>query len=292
MKKVFWCIWLLWFCIDTCAQGKGGGIYLHDGGSCVGSVVYQNQAQDGFGIAGGNARVINTTVIANEKLKVDTTRVAPGYIYCLNGEIVDTVTYESDGRQDAIGIVYWVRGDINAVYPKGAAIALQEFQGSWGAVNVLNISGQYELEDWGGVAFLKDTACYGNTLKMEQEYTDRGYREFEAGHICYGYRAEKQVEGIPRWCLPTYLYLRRIFNQISALDASLRFLKRVHPGLDIDMLGGKSRTAAWYWSSNDGLAGEHNSGCVVNFVTGAYGRFGSTEAEKTTRNNVRPIFVY
>lgn len=292
MRRIFLNILLLCLYINGTAQGKGGGIYLHDNGNCIGSVVYRNQAQDGFGIAGGNARVINTTVIANEKLKMDTTRVSPGYIYCANGDIVDTVAYEKDSRQDAVGIVYWVRGDVNAIYPKGAAVALQEFQGSWGADNILDISAQYEMEDWKAVAFLKDTACYGNTRKMEKEYTDNRYLAFEAGHICYTYRAAKQVGKTPHWCLPTYLYLRRIFSRQTALDASLRFLKRVHPALNIDLFGGKAGASAWYWSANDGLSGERNNGCVVNFVTGAFGKFGSMEARKTTRNNVRPIFIY
>lgn len=288
---VCWILFLSGIC-EVYAQGKGGGIYLHNDAKCIGSVIYYNQAEDGFGVAGGNAAVVNTTVIGNIKIVQDTSRISPGYIYCADGEIVDTVAYRQEGRTNAIGIVFWVRGDVNATYPKGAVVALQEKNNlSWGSPNILNINGQYEGEEWYGVSFLKDTACYGNTLKIEEKYKE-GYNTFEAGHYCYTYTAPGQEAGNPHWCMPVYLYLRRIFSALPAIEASLDFLQRCHPDWKIDAISGKDSYNAWYWSSNDGASGEKDQVCVVNFVTGAMGQKGSLEAAKNGKNNVRPVFVY
>ena len=58
------------------AQGQGGGIYIDDNGSCIGSVIYGNQAQDGFGVAGGDGILLNTTITGNEELKQNTKSVS------------------------------------------------------------------------------------------------------------------------------------------------------------------------------------------------------------------------
>lgn len=289
-----WICWALFFCgiCEGFAQGLGGGVYLRTNAKCIGSVVYNNQARDGFGVGGEDAFLVNTTVVGNKKIVQDTTRIAPGYIYCADGEIVDTAEYKKRSRTDAIGIVYWIRGDVNAVYPKGAVVALQERGGlRWGNAGVLNIGGQYENEEWASYAYLKDTACYGNTRKMEEQY-NKGNSAFEAGHYCYNYTAFGQEPSNPRWCMPVYLHLRRIFSALPAVDASLKFLKRQHPGGKIDVISGKDKLNAWYWSTNDGLAGEKNNAFAVNFITGEIGENGQIEAEKTTGHYVRPIFIY
>lgn len=289
-----WICWALLFCgiCEGFAQGLGGGVYLRTNAKCIGSVVYDNQAQDGFGVGGGDAFLVNTTVAGNKKIVQDTTRIAPGYIYCADGEIVDTAEYKKRSRTDAIGIVYWIRGDVNAVYPKGAVVALQEQGGKrWGHVDVLHIGEQYLAQEWKAFAYMKDTACYGNTRKMEEKFR-AGYSAFEAGHYCYNYTARGQELSNPRWCMPVYLHLRRIFSALPAVDASLKFLKRQHPGWEIHVISGKAKENAWYWSTNDGLSGEKNSACAVNFITGEIGKNGQIESEKGTGHYVRPIFIY
>lgn len=293
MKKWVSLLLLLWLGTEGYTQGKGGGIYLRNDSKCIGSIVYGNQAQDGFGVGGENAALVNTTIIGNEKILQDTTRITPGYIYCADGEILDTTTYKKEGRTNAIGIVFWVRGDMHAVYPKGAVVALEESVKKWGANDVLIISDQYGGEVWQGYAFLKDTACYGNTFKMEEMYR-KGWTDFEAGHYCYHYKASRQEGNLPQWCMPVYLYVRRIFSTLTAIEASLDFLKRCHPDWKIQKFSRNSESGAWYLSSDDGVSdsGDKNQVSVVNFVTGAMGKHGSIECFKGTSSNVRPVFVY
>lgn len=289
----------LWFSGRGWAQGKGGGIYLKDNASCIGSVVYNNQAEDGFGVGGENATVLNVTVVGNEPIKQDSTRTAPGYIYCANGDIVDTTDYKARTEKDAIGIVFWVRGDWTALDQKGAVVALEEGFYSWGTVDGLEVTAMYQDEEWGAFAYLKDTACYRHTADMEEMY--KTYREFEAGHYCYHFEAEMQQEAgltSPRWCMPTYLYLKRIFGVLPIVEHTLEFLKRVHlqSGKSIRIRSfteGKNRNDCWYWSADDGMTESMSRyAYIVNFMTGSMGAFTETQSEKTSKNYTRPIFIY
>lgn len=286
-------------CAQGWAQGKGGGIYLEDNASCIGSVVYGNQAEDGFGIGGGNATVLNVTVITNEVLKQDTTRTAPGYIYCANGDMVDTITYKKRANKDAIGIVFWVRGDWTVLDHKGAVVALEENECSWGALDGLHVVGDYDGEEWKAFAYLKDTACYKHTRDMEAMY--KAENQFEAGHYCYHFEAEmQQAAGLssPRWCMPTYLYLRRMYSVLSILENTMEFLKRVHAqaGKEIrvqSFVEGKDWKSCFYWSADDGLDSQKNDVYIVNFIKGYTALLGGeAKTAKTAKNYTRPIFIY
>ena len=281
------------------SQGQGGGIYIDDNGSCIGSVIYGNQAKEGFGVAGGNGLLLNSTVISNEELKQDTSKVIPGDIYCANGEIVDTVTYKKRSVKDAIGIVYWVSGDPKAIYPKGAVVALEETQGSWGLSGQFSISAGWET-DRPAYFHLKDTACYGNTQKLYDEAIKSlsNQNAYKAGYYCYTYQAPKQVAENPvKWCLPVYMYLRRLFCALPKVEATLRCLQQVHQGesgFKIDFFSDKQVNYCWYWSSDDGTDGilaDHV--WMVNFVTGSNGEMSSgVSLKEKTGNNIRPMFLY
>lgn len=283
------------------SQGQGGGVYLDDSGSCIGSVIHSNQAQEGFGVAGGDGLLLNSTVINNERLQQDTTKVAPGDIYCANGDIVDTATYKMRTVKDAIGVVYWVSGDPKAIYPKGAVVALDETQGSWGLLGQLNIA-----KDWVGSSayrayfYMKDTACYGNTQKLYDEAIKslNNQNAYKAGFYCYNYQAVRQIPEHPvRWCLPVYMHLRRLFGTLPNVEAALRCLKKVHQsesGFSIDFLSDKQIDYCWYWSCDDGVNGfDVDHVWMVNFITGANGEMASGVTLKTKSDNyIRPVFLY
>lgn len=282
------------------AQGQGGGIYIDDNGSCIGSVIRGNQAQDGFGIAGGDAIVLNSTVVNNDLLQQDTTKVVPGDIYCANGEIVDIVTYKKRSTKDAIGVVFWVSGDPKAIYPKGAVVALNETKGSWGLTGGLKIAEAWPESAVKRYFHLKDTACYGNTQKLYDEAMKslNNQTSYKAGLYCYTYKAAKQVADHPiRWCLPVYRYLRRMFGTLPYVEATLKYLQQEHQGesgFEIELFSDKQIDYCWYWSSDDGLSGivaEHV--WTVNFITGSNGNMERGVSLKTKADNhIRPMFLY
>lgn len=283
--------------IPAFSQGQGGGIYIDDNGSCIGSVIYGNQAQDGFGVAGGNGLLLNATVIGNEELKLNTKSVVPGDIYCANGDIVDTATYKERVTKDAIGIVFWVSGDPKAIYPKGAVVALEEAQGSWGITGGVSIAKEWTHE-LGDLFYLKDTACYGNTRKLYDEAMKSASNQdiYKAGYYSYTYQAVRQTsENEIQWCLPVYLYLRRLFSVLPRVEASLRCVQKEHQGegdFKIDFLSEKDETMCWYWSSDDcGI--NYSNVVIINFITGLNGAMGTVgEALKSKIHYIRPIFLY
>ena len=283
--------------IPAFSQGQGGGIYIDDNGSCIGSVIHGNQAQDGFGVAGGNGLLLNTTVIGNEELKLNTKSVVPGDIYCANGDIVDTATYKERTTKDAIGIVFWVSGDPKAIYPKGAVVALEEAEGSWGMTGGLSIAGGWPEDELKIYFHLKDTACYGNTRKLYDEAMKSASNQaiYKAGYYGYTYQAVRQTsENEIQWCLPVYMHLRRLFGVLPRVESSLKCLQKEHQGegdFKIDFFSGKMETTCWYWSCNDG--GTNNNVWIVNFVTGLNGAMGTVgEALKSKIHYIRPIFLY
>lgn len=282
------------------SQGQGGGVYIDNNGSCIGSVIHKNQAQEGFGVAGGDGLLLNSTVVGNEPLKQDTTKIVPGDIYCANGEIVDATTYKKRATKDAIGIVFWVSGDPKAIYPKGAVVALDETQGSWGLSGGLTISGDWGMSDLRRHFHLKDTACYGNTQKLYNEAmkSQNNKIAYKAGFYCYTYQAVRQIRENPvKWCLPVYKYLRRLFGVLPNVEATLKFLQEEHLGesdFKVDLFSDKPADHSWYWSSDDGLdALLSNYAWTVNFVTGSSGPMNSGETLKTKSDNyIRPMFLY
>lgn len=299
MKYLTLSLFLWWmFPALVFSQGQGGGVYIDDNGSCVGSVIHGNQAQDGFGVAGGEGVLLNTTVIGNEELKQNVKAVVPGDIYCANGDIVDTVAYKKRANKDAIGIVFWVSGDPKAIYPKGAVIALKETQGSWGIAGGFSIAAGWPESEVQSYFYLKDTACYGNTRKLYEEAIKSSNNQtiYRAGFYSYTYQATGQIAEHPvKWCLPVYMYLRRLFGVLPGVESSLRCLLKQHQGesdFNIDLFSDKEEAKCWYWSCDDGGPRNYNV-WMVNFKTGLNGQMGTVGVSlKNMSHNVRPMFLY
>lgn len=301
MKPVIVSLLLLFSAVTLgFTQGQGGGVYMEDNASCIGSVVYENRAVNGFGVAGGDGLLLNATVVGNLKLHQDTTDIVPGNIYCANGDIVDTLAYKKRVKKDAIGVVYWVGGNLNN---EGAVVALQETTGSWGELDGLNIcqdleNGEEVTASGGSLYYMKDTACYGNTKKMyEKAMESSNNRElYRAGYYCYTYQALRQSAGHPvRWCLPVYMHIRRIFGMLPVIESTLNFLKKEHQGesdFSIDFFINKREVNCWYWSSDDYVAGLYEHALMINFKTGANGKGTEANTLKNAKNNIRPIFLY
>ena len=41
-------LWIMFVLSRSAAQGVGGGVWLEDGATCIGSLIYKNQATGGF----------------------------------------------------------------------------------------------------------------------------------------------------------------------------------------------------------------------------------------------------
>lgn len=283
------------------AQGKGGGIWLEDGASCIGTLIYKNQATDGFGVAGQNGILLNCTVTQNSSHAVDVYYPKPGDIYCSNGDIVDREAYRNRTQKDAVGIVFWLNGDPDVTYPKGAVVSLDgQIRCKWGLEDV-----SYWLllpyVDEGSGFPKQDTGCYRNTWQLEKWWQENGGYYFEAGHHCWNYKAYFQTNHPHeatkniRWCMPTLKFLSAIMIELPEIIRSLEVVKETHP-IQVDdfvyLLA--DQELAYYWSADDAISEFLASfAWVVNFYNGhCTDDKNVSYTRKEYENLVRPIFLY
>ena len=288
------------------AQGQGGGVWLEDGAEGLGLVIYNNQAKEGFGVAGGKATLLNCTIYGNKAYLDDIHFPIPGDIYCADGEIVNPETYKNRAVKNAIGVVYWVNTDPNEnAYPRGAVVALDgQEQTKWGNNSLWICKGE-PLDPWGDPddefadyeaitgLFLLDTACYGNTAQMVK----RDPAIFEAGHYCWNYKAYYQLNQAHqatqnrRWCMPTLSFLRRMILTLPEVKTTLEFLKTTNAEINIQDFKDQNEKLADYWSSDDGNA-QVDKGFAFN-VSFCTGQMDLRErGNKSSKRWVRPIFLY
>ncbi len=293
-------LWIIFVLSRSAAQGVGGGVWLEDGATCIGSLIYKNQATDGFGVAGGNGVLLNSTLSQNSRLAVEVHYPQPGDIFCSNGDIVDRETYKTRTTKDAIGIVFWLNGDPEVKYPKGAVISLDgQKKCSWGTIGVSDcwlMQGMVDL----GIAhpYRKDTACYRNTSILE-EFWDMYGDDFEAGHHCWNYKAYFQTHNPNdktkniRWVLPTLKYLSNLMAVLPKVIPSLEVVGQTTSGLSVDdfICAEDQEREAFYWSSCDGgSADTWECVWVVNFYNGEC--LNDFRSNRDMQHWARPIFLY
>lgn len=268
---IMWLAVMLWPCLEAVAQGidkgKGGGLYLEDHARALGVVVYGNRAEDGFGIYGEAADVVNCTVAANELAGQMLTGVRPGYIYCADGRIVDREVYRTNAAgMEPVGVVFWVNSDVYASR-KGYVVALTQEVKAWG-------NGPSQTEDF--ACALYDTAAYENTRLWAVVS--------EAAQYCTDYSIGT-FSG--KWALPAGYQLMGLFSAISEVEKSLDVLEG--QGVSVSHLVNDV-----YWSCTEtadvGKMWVLDFGREGNVSGDVIGAFFPQEA--TDQAVVRPVFGY
>lgn len=234
--------------------GRGGGIYAEDGTKVVGTLIYGNRGEEGFGICGGNAAVINCTVAGNGKLESARENIQPGFIYCADGQIVSSAEYDRN-VMEAVGVVFWTNSDFFSPI-RGYVVALRQ-----------------ALKTWDGPSYtagvqmppISDTSAYRNTEQMSVS---------EAAAYCRNYTAGSFAG---RWVLPAAYQLAALFYVWEQVEKTLVFLEG--QGVALNRLQEEI-----YWSSTEEL---DNNAWAIDFGSGEYIRSGWEES-----HFVRPVFAY
>ncbi len=223
---------VLFAAVNGWAQ-TGGGIYVRSGGKVVGTVVHGNLAEDGYGLAGGDAEVINSTVCTNGPMGNIMDGIQPGDISCADDTIRSRAGYEKGAEKDAIGVVFWVNSNYYAAYPRGYVVALEQSLQQWtaGIPRYAN-------------APLSDTACYQKT----QELAAAGN---EAAMYCAGYAAGGEVAG--RWCMPAGRQLSLLYTNQAIVSETLDFLSKPEEGAVTGSIAGLEETLYWSVSIRDAM---------------------------------------
>lgn len=278
MKSLTWEIWgwagallmNILGCQGGYAQtGTGGGIFADDRAFIIGTLIYGNQAEEGFGVGGGDVHLLNCTVGENKAMVGREATAKPGDIYCADGVIRSTADYLSENRDDAIGVVFWVNTDVYA-FPHGYVVGLEEGTGMWGQESLLQ----------GGIEVpVQDTVCY----VMNEAMCAAG-AEYEAALYCRNYRAAGQVGEI-RWLLPAGYQLSFLYTNRLKVEQTFDFLKGT--GSNIVEFADD-----WYWSASEAITSGGKYGWMMQFGTGGFLQYQTDECLKSRVHRVRPMFMY
>lgn len=227
MKLVLYIIiWLsLFLAGHTGLAQKGGGIYAENGAKIQGTIVVGNKAQeDGFGVYGkDNVNLLNCTIGNNEQEEKKQEPIKIGDIYCENKDIVSKAVYETLGRTDAAGVVFWVNSDRYAVSSRAYVAALRHQELKSGPP-----SGRMGIE-----YAVFDTACYANTMAL--------YQGNDAARFCRDYMAGTPLA--QHWLMPAGYQLACLFVARYEVEKTLSFLDGKSVVVD--------HFADDYWSSTE-----------------------------------------
>ncbi len=192
---------------------NGGGIYVESGAKVIGCVIAGNKAAgDGSGVCGGDAELLNCTVGNNVPAEKLTKTIDIGYIFCEDNSIVSKETYETEGRTNAAGVVFWLNSDRYARTSRAYVVALKQAE---------KVRGEFSVN--GDVEFaMFDTACYMETIALAAVS--------EAAIYCREYMKGSVLEG--RWLMPAGFQLSCLFTTHVRVQETLEFLR--NKGMDVD----------------------------------------------------------
>lgn len=243
---------------------NGGGIYAENGAKVRGCVISENKATgDGFGICGGDAELLNCTVGNNIPAEKLTKTIDVGYIFCENNSIVSKEVYESEGRTNAAGVVFWVNSDRYAQTNRAYIVGLKQEQKPRGDFGKGGEFSQFAVFD---------TACYAKTRAL----VDAGS---EAALYCREHMQGTPLEG--RWLMPAGFQASCLFTAHYRVAKTLDFLR--NKGVDADLF-----EEAIYWTASTSSTGFW----VINFSSETDAGMISSTLSMNELYWVRPILVY
>lgn len=252
--------------------GEGGGVYLEDGGKLIGTVVKGNSAAEGFGIAGGDAWVVNCTVSGNEEVRIVWENIQIGDVFCTDGSTMSIGEYRLREPKDAIGVVIWTTSDRYSLKNRMYVTALQEELKKWGK----------EVQLTPGYASpAADTACYSHTAGMVALKDP----SWEAAVYCNRY-ADPRQQGEWKWALPAGYQMGYLFLNRRKVNQTLAELQKWHP--DVQLLEQK---IYWTATEGDGMGIETWTICF-DPSTGTPGNFMIGIRKRNEACGVRPVLRY
>lgn len=236
--------------------GEGGGVYIRNNGQLIGSIVTNNYAVNGFGVAGESGDVVNCTVKDNSYLK--TAIMYPGDFMLGNGKVF-TPKYNINGdlifpdgydASDVIGICFWSNANNDYIDGRSWIIAVNESTTAWSPNGMTNGSGYNPID-------IPNLYNYANAEAALIDYNGKQNTAFivnEPGFIqnptqsyaltvsncaakyCNEYLREPGHDS--SWFLPT-------LGQLAKLDMNLAIVNEVLSKM------GKTTISGEYWSSNE-----------------------------------------
>lgn len=250
------CLLMMMVSITTAQEAAGGGAYIINNGKLINSIVKDNYALSGFGVAGTSGEIINSTIIDNQYL--NTAIVNPGDMYLNDGKVFSP-EYDGSGNlifpegydaSDIVGVCFWSNTNNNYLDGKFWVISVDETSTPWcpngmtggQGYNPIDIDSLYNYPN-ADVA-LMDFDGMRNTkfIVTEPGFIENPTASYAlttsncAAKYCYEYM--RQPEKAAVWFLPSLGQLRALEKELTKVNEVLTKL-------------GKSIISDWFWSSNE-----------------------------------------
>jgi len=253
-------LWLLYYFISAsviCAQtAEGGGVYIKNNGKLINSIVTNNYAVTGFGVAGTSGEVINSTIKDNLYLK--TSIVNPGDMFFEDGVVYtpkfdengDLVFPEGYSASDVVGVCFWSNTNNNYLDGRSWVLAVDESTTIWcpngmtgsSGYNPIDIPDLFNFPN--AEAALMDYEGKANTTLIVNEpgFVQNPPMSYAltinncAAKYCYEYHRISGEEA--KWFLPSMGQLRVLEDVITLVNTVMSKL-------------GKPTITGEYWSSNE-----------------------------------------
>ncbi|OQB31100.1 MAG: hypothetical protein BWY08_00676 [Bacteroidetes bacterium ADurb.Bin174] len=275
-------IGLIYSDIVSTQTAEGGGVYIRNNGKLINSIVTENYAVTGFGVAGAAGEVVNCRVMDNYYLKSSV--VYPGDMFFDDG-VVFTPTYDANGSlifpenydaSNVIGICFWSNTHNDYINGRSWIVSVDEVSIPWSpnrtnGWNPVDIPGLYNY----GTAetALMDYDGEGNTALIVNEPQHTVTVNNCAAKYCYEHRRAAGEDA--KWFLPS-------IGQLRALDDELELINEL-----LLRLGKTEIKNNYYWSSN-----EYNQMMAWAFYFPLSSAYLPSNDNKTTSNHkVRPVAI-
>lgn len=194
------------------------------------------------------------TISSDYSLKV-------GNVYCSDGSVMDPETYTNEGRNDAVGVVFWVN-DTLSTQDKAYIVSLKNERKTIWCDTLISTGVSTSIEQFDGAA---NTAIL-QTFEVEKKV------DAPAMDIATTY-----IDGISSWHLPSVKELTEIYKNKTIIYKAF------------DVCGGESFDKIWYWSSTEDNAGEQSKHFNAYIVSLKEGRI--IASHKFDSHFIRPVKV-
>lgn len=235
---------------------EGGGVYIRNNGKLINSIVTNNYAVTGFGVAGTAGEVINSTIKDNFYLK--TSIVNPGDLFFDDG-VVYTPQYDTNGNlvfpegysaSNVVGVCFWSNTNNNYMDGRSWIVAVDESNTIWCPNGMTGGSGYNPIDIPGLFNFLNAEAALMDYEGRENTYlivNEPGFVQnppmsyaLTIANCAAKYSHEyKRLSGEEAtWFLPSLGQLRVLENELTLVNHVLTKL-------------GKTTITGNHWSSNE-----------------------------------------
>ena len=275
-QKLILSIILLASYISLFAQvSEGGGVYIQNNGKLINSIVRNNYASIGFGVAGTSGEVLNSNIIDN--IYISKAIMIPGDIY-LNDGLVYSPEYNSNGellpipdsiKAKVMGVCFWSNANNDFVNAQFWIVSVDEPASMpWGPGGDISTLFDYQNP----ALVITDLDGKTNSSEIITGYGTSATVSNCAAKFCSQYGTPGTIG---QWFLPSGGQMRELLRAMSVINDVLNNLGKT-----------PLKTSTEYWVSNEYGAWNGWSFSTIDGMTVT-----GSNTSKSSNCKVRPMII-